>query len=206
MRFFALTIALLLASPAFAGVIKDTQKPVQIYTGTNTTPTINAATSGAVTLQPTGSTQTATVNGKLSATGGILGAADNSAPCAGCAGEVQECTGATSALATLTYGSVCSVTLTPGTWDISGAILVSGTTGLSAYNAAISTTQNSASGVVDAKSFVQVLGAGGTNVTATVTPFRVYLPTTTTYWLNGRPIGNGNPVVGNGFMHANRPR
>jgi hypothetical protein len=48
-----------------AWVIKDTANPVEIYTGSNTTPTISGATSGAVTLGPSGYTGAHTINGKL---------------------------------------------------------------------------------------------------------------------------------------------
>jgi hypothetical protein len=47
-----------------AWVIKDTANPVDIYTGSNTTPSISAATNGVLTLGPVGSTQTHTVYGQ----------------------------------------------------------------------------------------------------------------------------------------------
>lgn len=51
-----------------AWVIKDTANPVDIYTGSNTTPTISGATSGAVTLGPTGFAGTHSINGGVTLT------------------------------------------------------------------------------------------------------------------------------------------
>lgn len=52
-RIHALLSILLVALVSGAWVIKDTANPVDIYTGSNTTPTISGATSGAVTVGPT---------------------------------------------------------------------------------------------------------------------------------------------------------
>ncbi len=59
---------LLVALVSGAWVIKDTANPVDIYSGSNTTPSISAATSGAVTVGPVSSTQTHTINGLVSQT------------------------------------------------------------------------------------------------------------------------------------------
>lgn len=59
---------LLVASPAFGRPIKD-PNGVTIYTGVNTTPSINAATDGTVTIGTTGQAGTHTINGAVSVSG-----------------------------------------------------------------------------------------------------------------------------------------
>lgn len=65
-RIHALLSIILVALVTGAWVIKDTANSVDIYTGSNTTPSISAATSGAVTLGPVAFTATPSqVNGSL---------------------------------------------------------------------------------------------------------------------------------------------
>lgn len=61
-RIHYLLSILLVALVAGGWVVKDTLNPFEVYTGSNTTPSIAAATSGAVTIGPTAGTATPAVS------------------------------------------------------------------------------------------------------------------------------------------------
>lgn len=97
MRRLLLLLALL-STAAFARTIKDPTNAVSIYSGANSTPVINAATTGAVTIGPSGSSQTHTVNGSVSVTGVVDASAGGAkVPTSGSCLSGTVCSGVTAA-------------------------------------------------------------------------------------------------------------
>ncbi len=169
------------------------------------------STNPGATLDVTG---TARISGIITATGGILGTATNNSATAGNVGE--EINSATSTYTnyttTATYQQVASITLTAGDWDISafGSLSFNGATLTVGSNAlfVISTTTASATGVTEGKNISYVdQNALGTSIQSTsISPYRVSISGSTTYYLNSQSTFTlGNPQFV-GSIRARRMR
>ena len=103
-----------IALTSTAWVVKDTLRPVQVFTGSNTTPTINAASDGTVTLGPTGFVGTHGVNGTIPAAS-IKGSVTGAIVASGIVGEKISATLANvGAAASTVYKTFGTVTVGPG--------------------------------------------------------------------------------------------
>lgn len=138
-------LALTLAGTAAAYNIKDTLQPFSVYTGSNTTPSIQAATNGQVTLGPVNSTQNHAINGNVTTTGtSVFGAS------AGLGTSFNQTNGSmisrmTSASSNGLFGAVSEADLTVESYmDASSAYrAVATTTGYSRFSVLRSTAVGS---------------------------------------------------------------
>lgn len=133
----------------------------------------------------------------------MKGFADASSAAAGNVGEVitSSVSTYTNYTTTATYQNITSITLTAGDWDISAFASISSNTSTitAASNAifVISTTTASASGATEGLnlSYVPQAALLGTSIeSASITPYRVTINSTTTYYLNSQATFTvGNP-------------
>ena len=150
---------------------------------------------------------------------GIKGRTDGSAIAAGYVGEYIEFSTTTSnSLATagitgIVNGSAIEtgITLTPGVWDITGALnfLPAATTSVTIYEAFIGTaTGNSTAGRdFNRNTAVMSLAAnvnGGNNVILTVPTYRVNLAASTTYYLKALGVFTASTMSVTGTIRATR--
>jgi hypothetical protein len=151
----------------------------------------------------------------VGATNNIAGTATNNNAAAGNIGEQIVSTISTYAnyTTTATYQNITSITLTPGDWDISAIFTfnVNSATTSASDNAifAVSTTTASAAGTtegVDIYYIPEIALAGTVKFSGSMSPFRVSLSSTTTYYLNTQStFSAGNPQFV-GTIRARRMR
>jgi len=122
---------------------------------------------------------------------------------AGDVGEVQENNGSAT-LTTATALAITSITLTPGVWDISGMASFSGATMTDYPRINILSTPNTISGVTLGVNSVYAPMLTGQYVCLALTPRKVAVTTTTTYYLNAwATFSAGSPIAYCG-IHAVR--
>lgn len=151
-------------------------------------------------------------NTTFGSTNSIVGTATNNNAVAGNIGEevnslVSTYTNYTT---TATYQNITSITLTAGDWDLSafftfsanGATLTTTTDALFV----ISTTTASAAGAIEGQNIAYVTQAAPARLSGTITPYRVSLSATTTFYLNTQSTFTlGNPQFVGG-LRARRMR
>lgn len=133
---------------------------------------------------------------------GIIGSTTNDAAVAGNVGEEIPAIQSTftNYTTTATYQNITSITLTAGDWDISafGSISANGATVTTSSNAifVISTTTASAAGAVEGKNihYVDENFLGSSIQSMAISPYRVSISGSTTYYLNSQATFTlGNP-------------
>ena len=167
------------------------------------TANITPGVTGALPIANGGTAATSAATA-LSNLGGIPLAGVTTAPGAGVVGEVLENTTTGVALTTSTFANVTTLSLTAGVWEVSGAILLTGSAAvITAYNVGIGQTSATAPG------FPRALAAqfpALTQIGATIPTQRIVLTATSTIYLVGWSVFASGTVTANGFIHAHRVR
>jgi len=176
---------------------------------------VTVASTGSTTLNATGTSPTITVSDPLIVTSGIVGTTTNDAATAGNVGQEINSTVSTytNFTTTATYQNITSIALTAGDWDISAFFTYSSNSATitAASNAifVISTTTASAAGATEGQNIAYVPQAAllGTSLfSEVISPYRVSISGTTTYYLNAQATFTlGNPQYV-GSLRARRIR
>ncbi|MBV4365929.1 hypothetical protein [Erwinia phyllosphaerae] len=119
-------------------------------------------------------------------------------------GETMSVTGSAVTLTTQTTASLCSLTLTPGDWEIESIFYVNPTAGATAITAG----NNSATTAIDAVPFrFQMSTAFSAIVQCITAPRRRYnISANQTIYLNVNVTFSSGSCTGNGYMFARRIR
>lgn len=159
---------------------------------------------------------TGTIDGNLSLMNGTsIGTTTNNNAAVGQIGEVISNSGSGVALSTSTPINICSVSLTPGDWDLWANIIYTPTssTVVSCIVATINTTSATLPSVTNGYSaYTQILynnGAGGTTGGQHALPagkIRISIASTTTVYLIGYCNFNTSTLTCNGYIYARRAR
>lgn len=175
----------------------------------------NSANTDIFNFATPGTVSIASGNLSVGAANNIVGTATNNSATAGNIGEEVNSTVSTytNYTSTATYQNITSITLTAGDWDISAFFTYSSNSATitAASNAifVISTTTASAAGATEGQNIDYVPQAallGTSKFSDGITPYRVSLSGTTTYYLNSQAtftIGNPQYV---GSLRARRLR
>lgn len=155
---------------------------------------------------------TLSVSGTLTPSGGIVGTSTNNNAAAGSVGEYISSTvaaGSAVALTTATAKTITSISLTAGDWDISGQVLVNGTstTQISTLFGSCSLASNS---VDAAKGFLYVTQAftpgAAFDVGFAIPTVRLSIASTTTVYLVARATFGTSALSAYGYIGARRAR
>lgn len=181
----------------------------------NTDVNASAAIAGSK-INPDFGSQNILTTGTLTTGQAILGGtATNDSAAAGKIGEYIVATGTSVSLTSNTFKTICSISLTAGDWDVTGAISFEPATGtiISQTVTSISKTDNALGGTtggIPVSGEVYLLD--DRNGTATeVVPLgaptiRVSLASTTTIYLVGRCVFTVSTLAGSGFIGGRRAR
>jgi hypothetical protein len=122
--------------------------------------------------------------------------------------EIFATAGAPVALTNNAFATIASITLTPGTWDVSGFFVWQNTgtqaTVNTGANAGISTAANSATGTIGGVNYAEIFGispkSGYAGISLAIPPYRLVITSTSQRFLCGRffadTAGSGNQAVG----------
>ncbi|WP_027815004.1 hypothetical protein [Paraburkholderia bannensis] len=145
-----------------------------------------------------------TFGGRLTSSG-IVGTTSGGTPSAGSVGEVISATFSAVSMTNNTAQNLASITLTPGDWDVQGAVIfqAAATTTLSAVVAGISTTSATLPALGN---YYQLTANFPTNASASAIPpvQRINVTTNTTVYLVGLTLFGTSTLTSTGFIRARR--
>jgi hypothetical protein len=148
-----------------------------------------------------------------SGNGGIplQGTNTNDSPAAGDIGELLVATGSGVSLTTATAANICSITLTPGDWDVSGQCVFNGagatvTSNITLSHSTTSATQDATVGKQQSFRFNGGSGFADMGFGVCLMPYRYSVTANTTVYLVGTATFTTSTYQGTGRIAARRLR
>lgn len=142
--------------------------------------------------------------------GDFMGVTTNSSACTGCVGEILTGTNSSgTSMTTAITTNLTSVSLTPGDWEVTGTVALSGSatpTVSTLTIGAIATANNTLGTLHDGSRAAFLQNVGDQDTAMGIGPIRVSLAATTTYYLNARIDFSAGTATGRGRIRGRRIR